>query len=208
MNAFEKTFEIEDVASPLGLSADMRIAEKIHEAWQAGWRSKHTREDGTVEARPKPTDDARWIARNSGKTEVDIANTAFFDLPSNRQIESLDGAAGTYEDIRLEAENGMRIDPKDESLIELLAVREHVRWVARDKKRPQKDQQVNLHVDFNTLDEFMREEDRKVARQAVTEFLKAKPLLRTPEEKEAALKRKERSAQILKEFYEKEAAAT
>ena len=52
------------------------------------WRAKRVKDDGTYEPRPKQTQDKIWIKKN-GKTEVDIANTEFSELPLDWQEENL-----------------------------------------------------------------------------------------------------------------------
>jgi len=61
------------------------LASRLHEEW----RAKRKKEDGSFESRLKETKDALWTQSHAGQTEIDIANTAFADLPRDWQEENL-----------------------------------------------------------------------------------------------------------------------
>ena len=49
-------------------------------------------EDWTYASRIEKVLDENWIQQHNWKTEVDIVNTEFEDLPSNRKYENLEAA--------------------------------------------------------------------------------------------------------------------
>lgn len=52
------------------------------------WRMTRLREDGLYDPRWKTTNDKTWIEEHHGTEKVDIANTAYNDLPSDWQAEN------------------------------------------------------------------------------------------------------------------------
>ena len=60
------------------------LAAQLHEDWRKPRYRSATRD---YEPRVKPTRDEAWIAAHN-KTEVDIANTGYLDLPQDWQAEN------------------------------------------------------------------------------------------------------------------------
>lgn len=63
------------------------LASELHEAW----REQRKKDDGTYEPRIKTSNDEEWNEAHN-TNQVDIANTAFKDLPVNWQYENLEAA--------------------------------------------------------------------------------------------------------------------
>ncbi|MEI6650405.1 MAG: hypothetical protein WCL23_03145 [Candidatus Moraniibacteriota bacterium] len=61
------------------------LAGRMHEEWRIARKT----EDGLIESRLKKTKDAMWVQNHDGNDEVDIANTAFEDLPEDWKEENL-----------------------------------------------------------------------------------------------------------------------
>lgn len=81
------------VSTPEALElATETLASQFHEAW----REARKQEDGSFEPRIKETKDQEW-AEAHGTNEVDIANTAFAELPSDWQKENADAAGVVVE---------------------------------------------------------------------------------------------------------------
>lgn len=72
--------EAEELAIEL---ATQELGSQLHDVW----RESRKQEDGSYEPRIKKTTDPEWIAKH-GTNEVDIANTAFGDLPRDYQLEN------------------------------------------------------------------------------------------------------------------------
>lgn len=60
-----------------------KLAGVFHEKW----RETRLLPDGSYDPRWKSTEDSEWI-KKQGKSEVDIANTTYDDLPSDWQAEN------------------------------------------------------------------------------------------------------------------------
>lgn len=101
------------------------VASALHE----DWRKTRLQEDGTFEPRLKPTKDEAWTATHDGATEVDIANTAFADLPSDWQAEN-QAAAEVVVDI-LNDSNGQIDMTNDEQRISVGDII-HNAWLQRN----------------------------------------------------------------------------
>lgn len=63
--------------------ATQELGSQLHDVW----RESRKREDGSYEPRIKKTTDQAWIDKH-GTNEVNIANTAFGDLPQDYQLEN------------------------------------------------------------------------------------------------------------------------
>jgi len=61
--------------------------DKVASAFHEDWRSTRYQDDGSYEPRVKTTKDEAWIAAH-GTDQVDIANTAYPELPSDWQAEN------------------------------------------------------------------------------------------------------------------------
>jgi hypothetical protein len=125
----------------------LAIASQIHEEWRAPRR----RPDGTFEPRPKETTDAEWIAAH-GASEVDIANTAFPDLPADWQRENA-----------IAAELAARVV---DATVDYLAALIHEQWVSRHFEEEWA-RDAGLLLPFNDLPREEQDKDRSIARIAL-----------------------------------------
>jgi hypothetical protein len=125
----------------------LAIASQIHEEWRAPRR----RPDGTFEPRTKETQDAEWIAAH-GVGEVDIANTAFLDLPADWRRENT-----------IAAELAARVV---EATIDYLAALIHEQWVSRHFEEDWA-RDSGLLMAFRDLPDDEQEKDRVIARTAL-----------------------------------------
>lgn len=69
------------------------IADELSLLLHDEWRKTRLKPDGSYETRLKKTTDTEWIGAHNGRTEVDIANTFFEDLPSDWQTENQQSSA-------------------------------------------------------------------------------------------------------------------
>ena len=101
-----------------------KLAALLHEHWQ----QDHNHRSGR-KARMKTTRDPAWIERHRGTAEVDIAATAFDDLPSDWQSENLLAAEAALELI----DNSPNQDAtNDAGFVEAAASAIHERWLERN----------------------------------------------------------------------------
>ncbi|MEN9390641.1 MAG: hypothetical protein RLZZ283_741 [Candidatus Parcubacteria bacterium] len=141
------------------------MASTLHEEW----RKTRLREDGTYEPRVKKTNDGAWSRKHGNKTEVDIANTPFKDLPRDRQAENLAAAASALRAVDKHTGKRKITFLQQAQLVELVAGEIHADWVSRDKdpERPESDRQPRLHVPYGSLPDNEKEKDRVIARIAI-----------------------------------------
>ena len=122
----------------------LAIASQIHEEWRAPRR----RPDGTFEPRPKETTDPDWIAAHGAAT-VDIANTAFPDLPADWQRENAIAA-------------GLAARVVD-ATVDFLAALIHEQWVSRHFEEEWA-RDAGLLLPFHELPREEQDKDRSIAR--------------------------------------------
>ncbi len=136
------------------------LASDLHE----DWRSTRKREDGTFEPRMKKSKDEEWNKKH-GTDDVDIANTAFKDLPSNWQYENLEAARTA---IDLVFADVMMAEEIDEEKMEEMAAKVHEAWIKRNDwvKHPEYGDPV-LAGEYKTLPEAEKEKDRAQLRLAI-----------------------------------------
>jgi len=72
------------------------LASMMHEKWRQG---RYNPETKTYTPRLKSVKDQDWIAKHNGVAEVDIANTAFADLPADWREENFLSAKAAIEKI-------------------------------------------------------------------------------------------------------------
>jgi hypothetical protein len=137
--------------APSSSSLVVAIASQIHEEW----RASRLRPDGTYEPRPKETSDADWIAAH-GVSEVDIANTAFPDLPADWQRENT-----------ITAELAARVI---NATVDYLAALIHEQWVARHFEEDWA-RDAGLLLPFHELPPHEQDKDRAIAHTALRHAL-------------------------------------
>lgn len=113
-------------ASPEAVEAAVHaLASEFHE----DWRKTRLQEDGSFESRLKSTSDTAWVEAH-GTDQVDIANTAYGDLPADWQAENK-AAAGVVVDV-LATHNGS-LDLSDESVRIQVGATVHDAWLSRNE---------------------------------------------------------------------------
>ena len=104
--------------------ATVALATALHE----DWRKTRLQDDGSFEPRIKGTKDEAWVA-DHGTDQVDIANTAFPELPTDWQAENL-AAAEVVVDVLGEA-NGA-VDLTNEVQRDYVGGKIHDAWLSRN----------------------------------------------------------------------------
>ncbi len=130
------------------------LAAQAHEDWRNQWRQKN----GNT-PRIKDVKDQDWIETN-GTDKVDIAATAYKDLPSDWQTENKQGAE-TAVDLVLDAVR--RCQDLNTSFIEEAAAKIHTEWV----KRNQWCKGTELDKPYEDLPDAEQEKDRIWIRRAI-----------------------------------------
>ena len=131
---FEATAEKEPV------STAEAIASLLHQDWQL----TRLQEDGSFEPRIKGTKDADWSANHDGATELDIANTAYEDLPEDWKAENK--AAGEVVSSLLES-LGTDVNLQDPDQRTSVGNQIHDAWLSRNEWA----KGGNLDVPFDDL---------------------------------------------------------
>ena len=118
-------------------TSDTQVSAEAHEAAVAAlgsafheqWRETRRQEDGSFEPREKSTKDQAWIETH-GTDTVDIANTAFGDLPEDWKAENA-AAATTVVGI-LDRHNGA-VDLTDDDTRNAVGEEVHAAWLSRNE---------------------------------------------------------------------------
>lgn len=159
MNKFESAPAESDEQKESAISA---LAGQLHDEW----RAPRIKEDGSYEPRIKKTEDQEWIAEH-GTDEVDIANTAFPELPADWRAEN-QAAAETVMDLVFQAAKNGR--PLDDAFIEEASAQVHDKWLERNGEWAPEE----LKKPFAELPEKEKEKDRVQVRKAIETFEAAK----------------------------------
>lgn len=130
----------------------LAVASRGHDAW----REPRKLPDGTYDPRIKETTDKVWIEQH-GTNQVDIANLAYADLPSDWQAENR--AAGEDVAELIEPAFSAGGDVLD-AHIETYAMVIHDKWCLRNPKH----YQPELLVSYSLLPEDEKEKDREKLR--------------------------------------------
>lgn len=133
------------------------LASQLHEVW----RSPRLLEDGTYEPRPKQVrNDPAWVLAH-GTDQVDIANTAYRDLPLDYKLENQESAKVAMPLVIGEVTSGR--DPGRSDFIEDASRRVHDAWLDRNREWAPPEQDLA----YSELSEPEKEKDRVVVRAAV-----------------------------------------
>jgi hypothetical protein len=98
---------------------------KFHEEW----RKSMVHSDWTYASRIEKVLDKNWIQQHNWKTEIDIVNTKFEDLPSNRKYENLEAAKVA---ISLVYEKVLHWEEISSESLEEMAEVVHNKWLERN----------------------------------------------------------------------------
>ena len=134
------------------------VAGQAHEDWRAGWQAEHGNEP-----RIKKTNDETWSAAHDGATELDIAATAYDDLPSDWQGENKAGAFVCVDAVLAQVSAQQPLD--DAEFLESAAAEVHTAWVLRNPWA--KDE---LKVSYAELPEEEKAKDRVGMRRAIEAY--------------------------------------
>lgn len=135
------------------------IASKLHDLW----REPRRLSDGLYKFEPrwKNTSDPEWIVKH-GINRVDIANTAYYDLPRDWQKENLASAQVALEQINCSLELEQ---PLDGEFIEAASAVIHEEWLKRNGEYASAEQKLP----YFQLSEEEKEKDRVIIRAAIEE---------------------------------------
>ena len=136
------------------------------------WRETRKRLDGTYESKWKESTDKEWN-RKHGTDYVDIANTEFEDLPSNRQKERMD-AASVAIDLVFDKIKDWEIRVTTEMIEEMSSV-VHDNWLER-REQAQDEVDSMLVQSYKNLSEEEKVKDRNhiyIAIQIIKEEIEA-----------------------------------
>ena len=151
------TFESEEMAK-------VYFAESMGSDLHEEWRKSRLKEDWTYEPRWKKSKDAEWT-QSHGTDDVDIANTAFADLPSNWKYENLEAAKVAIELVFDKVVLWEEIT--DEMIEEMAAVVHEKRLKRNDWVFDKEYGNPILAQEYAKLPEEEKEKDRVQVRQAI-----------------------------------------
>ena len=123
------------------------LASEFHE----NWRKTRLDADGSYEPRVKPTEDQAWIETH-GTDQVDIANTAYEDLPLDWQAENA-AAAAVVVDVMNE-HNGV-VDIDNPTIRSSVGEKIHTAWLSRNGRA----KGGELDVPFDELPQDEQDKD-------------------------------------------------
>lgn len=154
MAATERLSRLEEAAG--------KLASRLHEKWRQEWHEVDQAKKKPEGKRIKPTTDQEWIEAH-GADMVDIANTAFEDLPADWQEENL-AAAKVVVDI-LDRPDVPDLD--DPATRDAIGNRIHLAWIARNKEYAQ---ERGLDKHFRDLPEVEQDKDLAQVQTALELF--------------------------------------
>ncbi|MFA6594255.1 MAG: hypothetical protein WCT16_03270 [Candidatus Buchananbacteria bacterium] len=134
-----------------------RMVLAVASAGHEDWRKKHRAAKGD-EKRMKKTTDKAFLAR--GITEVDIAATAYVDLPSDKQAENKAAAEVAVDCVLAAVEQGIALN---DGFIEAASAVQHEKWLERNSDWALDSQKVP----YAELSEEEKEKDRSFVRFAI-----------------------------------------
>ncbi len=156
----EKTESASEKESDAVTASQERVASvgsQLHEIWRGPrWRE----ETKDYEPRIKKTKDQAWSESHGGATEVDIANTAYEELPSDWQGENKISAEVAVNEVERAMEAGEQLD---EAFVEAASSVLHDRWLERNGSWASPEQKVP----YQQLSEEEKEKDRVIIRKAI-----------------------------------------
>ncbi len=125
------------------------------------WRKSMAQDDWTYASRIEKVLDENRIQQHNWKTEVDIVNTEFEDLPSNRKYENLEAAKVA---ISLVSEKVLNWEEINSESLEEMAEIVHNKWLERNWMEWSFDFQ---RVSYDQLSEEEKAKDRNQLLQAI-----------------------------------------
>lgn len=134
------------------------VAGQAHEDWRNEWK----RQNGD-KPRIKKTSDTMWVAAHGGATELDIAATAYADLPADWQKENKLGAEVVADEVLAAIAASRTLD---DAFIEDASAIVHAKWVERNGSWAAEE----LKKPYADLPEGEKEKDRIFVRRAVEAY--------------------------------------
>src|SRR3989338_6890359 len=131
------------------------VTSQAHEDWRREWKSQN----GET-ARVKKTTDTAWAAAHNGKDHLDIAATAYEDLPSDWQRENRLAAEVAVDAVIAALEQGRVMDSL---FIEEVSAICHEKWIERNALWASAEQKRS----YFELPESEKEKDRLFVRRAM-----------------------------------------
>lgn len=139
-----------------------QLGNVLHDEWRAPRRVGET---DRYEPRVKKTKDQQWSEAHGGAVEVDIANTAYNDLPSDWQFENQASAQVTVDRIADVVAAG---DELDATFVESASSVLHDEWLKRNGAWAAAEQKLT----YAELSEAEKEKDRVIVRKGVELYRK------------------------------------
>jgi hypothetical protein len=172
-----------------------KLASLLHDEWRT---ARLDTEKGIYEPRIKTTKDSEWIQKHGGKTELDIANTPYEELPSDWQVENKASAEVAIEEVEKAVKTKT---PLNNTFIEATSSVFHEKWLERNKSLVPPEQNKL----YSELSEKDKEKDMGIIRKAIEvhqelkKFQKEIPKVDKKEEIEKKLKEKSEQFSLQKE---------
>ena len=123
------------------------------------WRAPRKQDGGAYEPRVKTTRDTAWIDAHHSD-QVDIANSAYTELPADWQYENQASARVAMKEVWKAIANGEQLD---NAFVEKASDFIHHMWLWRNSKWAP----VELHKPYADLPEEEKEKDRAIIRKAI-----------------------------------------
>ena len=133
------------------------LAGQLDDEWR---KSRWQEETGSYEPRIKLVEDLEWTERHGGAVEVDIANTAYEDLPSKWQKENKESAVVAITEVEKALEGNRELN---ESFLEDASAVLHDKWLERNRDWAS----IEQSVPYGELSEEEKEKDRVIIRRAI-----------------------------------------
>ena len=136
------------------------IIGKVASAFHEKWRESRLQTDGKYKAMIEKSEDEEW---NMGHwtNVVDIANTKFEDLPSNRKYENFEAAKVVVNLVYEKVINWEKVNSK---MIEEMSKIVHEKWLKRNWVQGSFE---NQRVDYENLSEEEKAKDRAQIQLAI-----------------------------------------
>ena len=138
-----------------------QISQKLWAQFHEKWRNSRLQSDWKCEPRVEKTTDENWILQHNWETEVDIANTRFEDLPSDRKYENLEAAKVAVWLVFDKVLDWVKITPE---MIEEMSEIIHNKWLERNWVAWSLEYQ---RVGYQQLSEEEKSKDRDQLLQAI-----------------------------------------
>ena len=138
-----------------------QISQKLWTQFHEEWRNSRLQSDWKYEPRVEKTTDKTWILQHNWNAEVDIANTKFEDLPSDRKYENLEAAKVVVWLVFDKVLDWVKITPE---MIEEMSEIIHNKWLERNWVEWSFEYQ---RVDYQQLSEEEKAKDRNQLLQAI-----------------------------------------